>query len=386
MAAEVDPVLEVQGLTKTYPRKRTLLDIASDPLVFRLMRMEKAIRRDLHKMHAFVRFRCVADASGGERYIAWFEPDHFILDAAAPFFVERFPSLAWSILTPIGCLHWDGSALTHGPPARREEAPAPDALEDGWARYYASTFNPARVNVAQMQKEMPKKYWRNMPETKLIPDLLRTAASRVEGIMATQPAPSRKRAPAKALAAMRHGDVTTLDALNAIIAAADPFVSGGTRAVLGEGPLAPALAFVGPAGQLLTRALGEAHIDRSACYLTNAVKHFKFVQRGKRRLHQKPTTGEVQHYRWWLMKELEIVRPRLVVALGATAVLALAGKALPVTANRGPADFDGKPGFITVHPSYLLRLPDEAAKREAYAAFVADLKAAAALARTARGA
>jgi DNA polymerase len=195
---------------------------------------------------------------------------------------------------------------------------------------------------------------------------------------------------------MHDGDVRTLADLNAIISAADPFVPGGKRAVLGEGPLSPSLAFVGeqpgdqedlqgrpfvgPAGQLLTRALAEAGIARDACYLTNAVKHFKYEQRGKRRLHQKPTAGEVRPYRWWLMKELEIVRPSLIVALGATAVLALTDKALPITKVRGPAMFDAGPGFITVHPSYLLRLPDESAKQDAYRAFVADLAHARSLA------
>ena len=203
---------------------------------------------------------------------------------------------------------------------------------------------------------------------------------------------SHSSAPDEALTA-----VCTLAELNAIISAADPYVLGGTRAVLGEGPLHPALAFVGeqpgdqedlqgrpfvgPAGELLTRAMSDAGIRREAAYVTNAVKHFKFEQRGKRRLHQKPTAGEVSHYRWWLEKELEIVAPKLVVALGATAVLALAGKALPVTKFRGPFAFDGPagdelPGFITVHPSYLLRIPDAGAKREGYEAFVADLKAA----------
>ena len=133
--------------------------------------------------------------------------------------------------------------------------------------------------------------------------------------------------------------------------------------------------FVGPAGRLLDRALGEAGIERKDVYLTNAVKHFKFEQRGKRRIHAKPTSGEVSHYRWWLMRELELIEPKLVVALGGTAVLALTGKQVPITRARGPAklleDFQG---YITVHPSYLLRLPDEDAKRAAYATFVDDMR------------
>ena len=113
---------------------------------------------------------------------------------------------------------------------------------------------------------------------------------------------------------------------------------------------------------------------RKSALCDEAVKHFKFEQRGKKRIHQKPTAGEVKHYRWWLKKELDFVHPRLVVALGATAVLALAGKALPIGKSRGEADFDGHAGYITVHPSYLLRLPDEQAKREAYREFLSDLK------------
>ena len=188
----------------------------------------------------------------------------------------------------------------------------------------------------------------------------------------------------------------TLDALNRLIAAAPPMVEGGTRAVLGEGPVGAAIAFVGeqpgdrediggrpfvgPAGQLLDRMLAEAGIDRSDTYLTNAVKHFKFVQRGKRRLHQRPTAGEVKHYRWWLRTELDLVAPRLVVALGATAVLALAGKSLPITANRGETTFDNRRGYITVHPSYLLRIPDPADKAAATEAFRTDLERIRALA------
>ena len=118
----------------------------------------------------------------------------------------------------------------------------------------------------------------------------------------------------------------------------------------------------------------EAGIEREKAYVTNAVKHFKFVRRGKIRLHQTPTAAEVKHYRWWLEKELEFVDPGMVVTLGATAAQAMAGKAIPVTKNRGPATFGERRGFITVHPSYLLRIPDADAKAQAYRDFVADLK------------
>jgi DNA polymerase len=125
---------------------------------------------------------------------------------------------------------------------------------------------------------------------------------------------------------------------------------------------------------LLDRALAQAGIDRAGTYVTNAVKHFKFEERGKRRIHAKPTAGEIKHYRWWLMLELDFVAPKLVVALGATALHALADKALPLMRSRGPQELAGRPGFVTVHPSYLLRLPDEAARQAAYAGFVEDLR------------
>ena len=375
--------------------EHALLEMHSDPLVYRLSRMAKAIRRDLHKMHAFLRFRRIYDETG-ERFIAWFEPDLFILEATADFFVKRYPSMRWSILTPVGSLHWDKQRLTVGPPGDPRDAPATGDIESAWDVYFQSTFNPARVNVAQMQKEMPRKYWRNMPETKLIPGMLEKASSRVDEMIAAGPQPSLKRDPQKALVKMLDNDIKSLDALNEIISAAEPFVQGGRCAVLGEGPSHPAIAFVGeqpgdqedvqgrpfvgPAGQLFDTALTKAGIDRSRCYITNAVKHFKYEERGKRRLHKTPTAGEVKHYRWWLMKELELVQPKLVVALGATAALALAGKPVVITRARGAFDFGTQAGFVTVHPSYLLRLPDADARADAYDHFVRDLANAKALA------
>jgi DNA polymerase len=181
-----------------------------------------------------------------------------------------------------------------------------------------------------------------------------------------------------------------LKALNKLIAAAEPLVPGADHAVLGEGPEGATIAFVGeqpgdqedregrpfvgPAGKLLNQAMDDAGIDRKSVYVTNAVKHFKFEPRGKKRIHQKPTMGEVKRYRWWLMKELDLVHPKLVVALGGTAAAALAGKAVAVTKARGKATFENRPGYITVHPSYLLRIPDAADKKAAYKAFVADLR------------
>jgi DNA polymerase len=171
-----------------------------------------------------------------------------------------------------------------------------------------------------------------------------------------------------------------------------PLYRDATQTVFGEGPRdAPVVfvgeqpgdqedlagkPFIGPAGQLFDRALAEAGLDRQRAYVTNAVKHFKFEPRGKRRIHKTPNAGEIHACRWWLAGEIAAIKPELVVALGATAAQAMAGRAVAVTKARGPRDFEGQPGFITVHPSYLLRLMrepgDETAKRE-YRAFIRDL-------------
>jgi len=141
--------------------------------------------------------------------------------------------------------------------------------------------------------------------------------------------------------------------------------------------------FVGPAGQMLDRALEEAGIDRSRVYVTNAVKHFKFVPRGKIRLHQKPNTPEIKACRHWYERELAAIKPDLVVAMGATAAQSVFGKIMPVNKNRGRLiDLDEGPRtLVTVHPSYLLRLPDAEAKAREYRRFVEDLKIAAAVLR-----
>ncbi|MCT8267608.1 UdgX family uracil-DNA binding protein [Afifella sp. JA880] len=387
--------------------ERGLLEVASDPLVYRLARMQQEVRRDIHHMHGFLRFRRVVTEGGvaagetessgieeKERFVAYFEPAHFTLAAAAPFFAERFANMAWSILTPDGSLHWDGKKLVEGPPARRDPAAAGDGFEEGWRTYYAATFNPARANPKLMAQHMPRRYWADMPEVAAIPELVSFAPARVREMIAREAAASPKRAPEKALQKMREGRPKSLQDLNALIAASEPLVSGAvpgaTRAVLGEGPLDADIVFVGeqpgdqedrqgrpfvgPAGQLLDRAMAEAGIERGSVYLTNAVKHFKFEMRGKRRIHQKPTVSEVKHYRWWLMAELEFLSPRLVVALGGTAALALSGRQVSVTKMRGRQEFPPFAGFLTVHPSYLLRLPDAEAKASAYRAFVDDLR------------
>lgn len=175
--------------------ERALLERATDPDVHRLRALAQAVRRDTHKMKAYVRFRRVPGDE--ERYVAWFEPAHRIVDRVAPFFQRRFTGMHWAILTPYRSVAWDGSALHFGCGATRDALPPDDAQEDLWRTYYAHIFNPARVNPSMMQSEMPRKYWRNLPEARLIPDLLRGAAGATERMVARRPQPTRRRIPAR---------------------------------------------------------------------------------------------------------------------------------------------------------------------------------------------
>jgi len=173
-----------------------------------------------------------------------------------------------------------------------------------------------------------------------------------------------------------------------------PLYRNATQTVFGEGPARARLMlvgeqpgdqedraghpFVGPAGKMLDRALADAGIDRDTVYVTNVVKHFKNEPRGKRRLHKKPNRSEVEVCKVWLDQELALVRPRLVLAMGVTAASALAGKAVTLSRTRGKlmVFVDGQQGMVTIHPSSILRAPDEAGRRAAYAGLVKDLKLA----------
>ena len=158
--------------------ERSVLSNPADADVLRATALAQAVRRDTHKMKAFVRFREVPGQP--DAFIARFEPQHHIVDRVAPFFARRFTGMRWAILTPSRSVAWDGQALAFGPGARREDAPAEDARESLWQTYYASIFNPARLNTRMMMQEMPAKYWRHLPEAQLLPRPVRDAADRVQ--------------------------------------------------------------------------------------------------------------------------------------------------------------------------------------------------------------
>ena len=365
----------------------------ADPLVRRIEAMAREVRRDIHKMRAFVRFREVQDAiplpgtgAPNTRYIAWFEPEHHIVRANARFFVERFANMRWSILTPEISLHWDTETLSEGPGATKADAPGEDPVEDVWKTYYASIFNPARLKTGAMLKEMPRKYWKNMPETALVKELVATARQRETAMVETAPRIRPGSNIAGAWQALRDeaAQCTRCD-----------LYRHATQTVFGEGPVDARMMimgeqpgdqedlagrpFVGPAGEMFDRAMAQAGIDRATVYVTNAVKHFKFEPRGKRRIHSKPDAGEIQACRWWYEQERLLIKPEITVALGAPAARQMLGKAVTITAMRGRALElpEGKLGWVTIHPSFLLRMPDRSRADDEFAAFVEDLKGAA---------
>jgi len=368
------------------PGDHDLLAVATDPDVARVSAMAKAVHHDQHRMQAQLRFREIGREQKSH-YVAWFEPAHHIVAATAPFFARRFADMPWSILTPDVCAHWDGHAVLITSGISKAEVPTGDRLEETWRRHYASIFNPARLKVPTEKLKQ-----RNPPEASLIKPVIDDSERSTGAAIAhaaTEPPMSRKQA-ADDISALRE---------EAADCRACPLWKDATQTVFGECPQNAQIMlvgeqpgdkedlagkpFVGPAGQMLDRALEEAGIDRSKVYVTNAVKHFKFVPRGKIRLHQKPNTLEIRACRPWYERERAVIKPALVVAMGATAAQSVFGKITPINKNRGrPIDLeDGTTALVTVHPSYLLRLPDAEAKAREYQRFVDDLKIAAALLR-----
>jgi DNA polymerase len=368
---------------------RDLLKVAVDRDVNELIRLDQQVRRDEHKMHAFVRFRCV-EQDGEEHFIAWYEPQHRILELAAPFFAERFAIMWWSILTPDGSASWNPETkhLQYGPAVSREHAPSGDELEELWKSYYGSIFNPDRLNPKGMRNHMPTHYWGNLPEVALLPTLMANAAKRVEGMLANQSS--------KPSAAPFVPTSHTLSAIHDALPACRgcDLYCNATQVVPGRGSAsAPLLLvgeqpgdqedkqgqpFVGPAGAVLRRAMAEAGIHDEDVYLTNAVKHFKFVQRGKVRLHQNPRMGEIMACKPWLLAELDALKPKLVLCLGASASKSLLGGTFALMRDRGKllSTPYAEHVMATIHPSAVLRARDEATRDLLYKHLRDDLIAA----------
>ncbi len=286
-----------------------------------------------------------------------------MLPANAQLLARRFPGLAWSIVTPDGAAHWDGTSLLFGSGLRH--AADDEALQAWWETHRERLLEQATPEVSVPEAE-------DVDEAPRPPD--RPALGPV--VLHAKPDAELHRAGKEALTCHRC-----------------PLYAPATQTVFGEGPKGAGVMFVGeqpgdqedtigrpfvgPAGQMMDRAMEEAGIDRRTVYVTNAVKHFKFTPRGRRRIHQTPEVPEIQACGFWLDVERVHVRPRLLVLMGGSAARAVLGRTVTISRERGrPIQMkDGQSVFVTVHPSYLLRIPDAAAKAREYEAFVRDLKA-----------
>ena len=321
-------------------------------------RLSLAVRAEAHRMRTHVRFLPVKDGNR-TRYLGWYAPAHYVLEANAQLIARRFPELMFSIVTPDGTAHWDGAELRFSAGGHRV---ANDEALQAWWHHHRE--DAARIGASVPEAEA-------LDEAPRSPDV---------------PALGPVMLPLHPDAGLQEavGESATCHRCELYAAA--------TQTVFGEGPAQAKVLFVGeqpgdqedvigrpfvgPAGQIMDRAMEEAGIDRRTVYITNAVKHFKFAPRGKRRIHQTPEAPEIQACRFWLDVELVRLRPKLVVAMGGTAARALLGRAVTITRERGrPIELpDGQAAFVTVHPSFLLRVPDEDAKQREYRAFVADLR------------
>ncbi len=361
-------------LWRLQKESRQLLELAIDDDVREATLMQKAIHREIHKVHAFVRFEKVPNQEGeDESYFAWIETEHPVIELAAPFFARRFGDRRWSILTPHGSAFWDGENLTFGegvatPPPRAE------SLDDLWKAYYRSSFNPARIKMKAMRAEMPLKYWKALPETEIINELIRTAPDRLSQMAERQ---NRRAEPPE-----------TKDLEHLKFAArscqACPLFDSATQTVFGEGPATSRLMiigeqpgdhedqvgrpFVGPAGEVFDRAMKKAGIARSSAYITNSVKHFKWKPGppGKLRLHQKPSGSEMHACRPWLEREIEAIRPDVIVCMGQTAATVLFGRAVRLADEVGKihTHLPWAPRIlVTYHPSAILRAMTEESKQ-----------------------
>ncbi|SOB93930.1 TIGR03915 family putative DNA repair protein [Rhodobacter maris] len=207
MHADPERFARAYVLVLRLARQEAIWGDRSDPALHRLLEQEKAVRRDIHQMHGFVRFREVTPPGANRRaFAAWFEPAHHILEAAAPFFARRFGDMDWLIATPTLTARFEAGELEILETANRATPPV-DATEDLWRVYFANIFNPARLMVNAMTSHMPRKTWKNLPEAALIPDLIRTAPERVAAMRAAEaaaPGPKLQRR-LRAISAQREG-------------------------------------------------------------------------------------------------------------------------------------------------------------------------------------
>ena len=368
--------------------ERRLADDEIDPDARALQSLVKIVRHDAERMKAFVRFRAIGP-QGAEHFVAWHRPDHDVAPLVADHFAKRYPNMQWSIFTPQSSVHWDGRALRYDAGVPATAIPGEDsdrAAEALWRSYYTAAFNPARADARKLARDMPERFRATLPEAPLIPGMLAGAAGRADELRRDSGG-----ATARPLVPVTN-DLEVLRQAARGCTGCDLY-RHATQTVFGEGPASASVVllgeqpgdaedvhghpFVGPAGALLGRALAAAGIPRGDVYITNAVKHFAWEPRGKRRIHRTPRLSEMRACRPWMEAELAAVAPHWIVCLGGTAARSLLGPQARVNALRGRVltGHAWAPNIVvTLHPAAVLRADGEEAQRAAFESMVGDLR------------
>jgi DNA polymerase len=338
------------------------LDDQTDPDLRTARQWAYSARADAHRMRALIRYKPV-DWHGERHFLGWYAPEHFVLEANARLLARQESAHGFTIATPDGTAHFDRARLCFGAGLAQPEDD--ETLLAWWERHQDTILDGATegsgLPEAEILDEVPRPLDRPPPGFVVLPHAQTSGSSSL---------------------AHEARSCTRCD-----------LCGPATQTVFGEGPSDARVMFigeqpgdqediigrpfVGPAGQLLDVALEEAGIDRRRIYVSNAVKHFKFTPRGRRRIHQPPSPAEIEICRFWLDAERTALHPELLVLLGGSAGRAVLGRPVTVTRERGRPFVlpDGGSAFLTVHPSYLLRQPDAASRAREYAAFVQDLRA-----------
>ncbi len=331
--------------------------LAGDEDGVQLHRRIKAVYREAHHMHAFLRFRDMSESGNSPAFVAWYEPAHDILEMAVEHFAQRMGNSTWLIATPDGAASWDGKEVSLSkpcPPALAELARAASEIDDSlWLAYYRSTFNPARLNKECLERNLPIRFWKNLPEGQEIPRLMSDA--RAGGQLHGQTAAVARQQGHVIGSATSHSPCQNCP--KRLKKQPTPSTEALAIVLLADQP--GARPFGGAAGRLLDQALGDAGLDRCQVHLTCAIKHFNPLVEVKARARRQllmPSTQEIAHCRPCLQIELDRVQPQAILALGRTATQALMGEDSDFGKLYGRLVEDGAGRRVLVgdHPSELL--------------------------------